>query len=248
MADGEQYPICLSRRTRAVARPFDQTGHAYLCLSCQNQFSPTLWLDPLAKPKEANVAKENLICPNCEGEMLKTLVPSVDPDGQKYDCHVCVLCSSSLRIPKPTKPEKQELDPGRPEPPGETYHLDAPLFTYALGPEASLALWTADQRAFGVRRSNGWPALEHEHLRLHPNCVVCGTKTGCVGHHIIPFHVNPNRELDPENLATLCPPHHLLVGHLMNWASYNDRVVEIAAMLASLIRTRPTKTISIAPV
>jgi hypothetical protein len=47
-------------------------------------------------------------------------------------------------------------------------------------------------------------------------------------HHIKPFHLHPNLELDPRNLITLCElpgrDHHLLIGHLDEWESYNVNV------------------------
>lgn len=45
-------------------------------------------------------------------------------------------------------------------------------------------------------------------------------------HHVVPVHIDPTRELDPANLITLCPPHHLLFGHLMLWEAYNSEVVK----------------------
>lgn len=49
-------------------------------------------------------------------------------------------------------------------------------------------------------------------------------------HHVVPFHVDPSRELDPSNLMTLCEAKkygincHLLVGHLGNWRRWNPFV------------------------
>jgi hypothetical protein len=43
-----------------------------------------------------------------------------------------------------------------------------------------------------------------------------------------PFHLYPQLELDPSNLITLCEikgrDHHLLIGHLDDWESYNPNV------------------------
>lgn len=62
-----------------------------------------------------------------------------------------------------------------------------------------------------------------------PTCAACGhTGLGVQVHHIKPFHLHPNLELDPDNLITLCEvkgrEHHLLLGHLDNWESYNVNV------------------------
>ncbi|WP_149401495.1 HNH endonuclease [Dictyobacter arantiisoli] len=84
---------------------------------------------------------------------------------------------------------------------------------------------------YGRARSPEWPRVAHEHLSHQPACVVCGHRgKGLQVHHIKPFHLYPELELDPNNLITLCEirgrTHHLLIGHLDNWESYNKRVRE----------------------
>jgi hypothetical protein len=59
--------------------------------------------------------------------------------------------------------------------------------------------------------------------------VACGYKGAKVQvHHIKPFHLHPQLELDPNNLITLCEAkgrdHHLLLGHLDEWESYNVNI------------------------
>jgi len=59
--------------------------------------------------------------------------------------------------------------------------------------------------------------------------VVCGYKGKKLHvHHIKPFHLHPQLELDPRNLITLCEArgrdHHLLLGHLGTWESYNEHI------------------------
>jgi 5-methylcytosine-specific restriction endonuclease McrA len=82
---------------------------------------------------------------------------------------------------------------------------------------------------YGKARSPEWPRVAHEHLLHEPACVVCGHRgKGLQVHHIKPFHLYPELELDPHNLITLCEvkgrDHHLLVGHLDDWESYNLNV------------------------
>lgn len=84
-------------------------------------------------------------------------------------------------------------------------------------------------RHYGRERSPEWPRVEKEHLLIEPACVACGHKgRGLQVHHIKPFHLYPALELDPHNLITLCEikgrDHHLLLGHLDDWASYNPNV------------------------
>jgi hypothetical protein len=84
-------------------------------------------------------------------------------------------------------------------------------------------------RQHGLERSPEWPRVEQEHRLREPRCVACGYKGRWVQvHHIKPFHIHPQLELDPDNLITLCQArgreHHLLLGHLGEWGSYNERV------------------------
>ena len=86
-------------------------------------------------------------------------------------------------------------------------------------------------RKHGVERSPRWPHVEKEHLLHEPSCAACGYRgKGLQVHHIKPFHLHPDLELDPRNLITLCEikgrDHHLLIGHLDNWESYNVNVRE----------------------
>jgi len=81
----------------------------------------------------------------------------------------------------------------------------------------------------GLERSPEWPRVEQEHLLREPICVACGYKGKWLQvHHIKPFHLHPQLELDPGNLITLCQArgrkHHLLLGHLGDWGSYNEHV------------------------
>ena len=84
-------------------------------------------------------------------------------------------------------------------------------------------------RRHGHERSPQWSRVRREHLLREPACVACGHKgRGLQVHHIKPFHLHPQLELDPRNLITLCElkgrDHHLLLGHLNSWESYNERV------------------------
>ena len=85
------------------------------------------------------------------------------------------------------------------------------------------------KRSQGRKRNPAWSKLAREHRLREPACVVCGHKgRGLQGHHIRPFHLHPELELDPDNLITLCEVrgrnHHLLIGHLDAWTSYNVHV------------------------
>ena len=87
-----------------------------------------------------------------------------------------------------------------------------------------------------------WPAVRRAHLRRYNVCTVCGTRKKLAAHHIRPIQWYPELELEPENLITLCEGpanHHLFVGHLMDWKSYNVNVVAEAKWWQMRIRNRP---------
>jgi 5-methylcytosine-specific restriction endonuclease McrA len=87
--------------------------------------------------------------------------------------------------------------------------------------------------ALAALRSPGWKSVRREHLLANPRCIVCGSTRGVVPHHVVPFHVAPDRELDPSNLVTLCESPtfncHLFFGHLKRWDRHNPNVAEDAA-------------------
>lgn len=84
-----------------------------------------------------------------------------------------------------------------------------------------------------TKRSPHWPAVEHKHLKMFPTCAACGSSTKLNVHHIKPFHLHPELELDPTNLITLCMENdcHIYIGHSDNFKLYNPNVVEDAAYI-----------------
>lgn len=96
-----------------------------------------------------------------------------------------------------------------------------------------------------VKRSPKWSIVRTRHLSKNPTCAVCGTKKKLEVHHIKPFHLYPELELDPDNLITLCETAehgiicHLLVGHLGNYRSLNENVVDDAKTWRSKLEGRP---------
>jgi hypothetical protein len=90
--------------------------------------------------------------------------------------------------------------------------------------------------SLGLKRSDKWPEVERAFVAAHPICAAC-TSTVVQAHHVLPFHFaillgRPDLELDPRNLITLCEKekgeeandHHLLLGHLDDFQSYNKDV------------------------
>lgn len=97
--------------------------------------------------------------------------------------------------------------------------------------------------AYGVQRRPGWRKAAHAWLKDHPACCVCGVTTQVQVHHNFPWHLcvllgRPDLELDNRNFETLCESpnyeHHLLIGHLGSWESYNpdfDVMLRIPGLL-----------------
>ena len=93
----------------------------------------------------------------------------------------------------------------------------------------------------GSGRSSQWPAVRKKHLEKEPNCCVCNSKEELNVHHIIPFHIDATKELDENNLITLCEKNncHFLFGHYLNWKSYNPTVVKDSKEWRERIKNRP---------
>lgn len=87
------------------------------------------------------------------------------------------------------------------------------------------------KKSGGKTRNIKWEEVRDDYLRNNPKCVMCDITTNLEVHHIYPFHIcnelgRPDLELDPRNLITLCEgestnEHHLLMGHLDSWESFN---------------------------
>lgn len=87
----------------------------------------------------------------------------------------------------------------------------------------------------GNKRSSKWPSVRKKHLETYPACAVCGGKDKVEVHHIVPFNTNPELELEPTNLISLCESKsygivcHVLVGHCGNYKKINPEAVNDAA-------------------
>lgn len=96
-----------------------------------------------------------------------------------------------------------------------------------------------------THRSSRWPKVRAEFIEQNPTCAACGNgnRKQLEAHHIEPFHVNPERELDKSNLITLCESGpggmncHFCIGHSgVAWSAWNPTVIETAAMLLEMRR------------
>lgn len=99
----------------------------------------------------------------------------------------------------------------------------------------------------GGDRSSRWPYVREEFAIENPECVACGARQQLNVHHVVPFHEQPELELDKNNLITLCRDHHFRIGHdpdglagpeKPNWKKSNPSVREEAAAFRAANRIR----------
>lgn len=85
---------------------------------------------------------------------------------------------------------------------------------------------------FGDKRSSEWENVRNVFIKEHPVCGLCGTGKDLQVHHIRPFHLYPELELDPGNLIVLCVSKywgfscHLIAGHGCNFNNENPWILE----------------------
>lgn len=91
-------------------------------------------------------------------------------------------------------------------------------------------------------RSPKWSSIRKQHLDNQPVCAACGRNKKLEVHHIEPVHINPDRELDPTNLITLCDnPCHFVFGHLLDYKSWNKEIINDCAVYLNKVKNRPHK-------
>lgn len=78
----------------------------------------------------------------------------------------------------------------------------------------------------GIKRDPNWRLYRKLHLKRNNQCEICWEKMTLEVHHILPFHLFPFKELDWDNLVTLCRRCHLFVGHLDDYKKYNPNCRE----------------------
>jgi len=80
----------------------------------------------------------------------------------------------------------------------------------------------------GKKRAPSWSRFRKRYIAAIGRCEICARKRGLEAHHIIPFHIAPDLELNTGNLIALCRRCHLFVGHLGSWQKFNVSVVSDA--------------------
>lgn len=73
-------------------------------------------------------------------------------------------------------------------------------------------------------RSPKWRSVREKFLKQSSICEGCALDFNLEVHHIIPFHIRPELELDESNLITLCRDCHWNIGHLRDWSLSNPFV------------------------
>lgn len=103
-----------------------------------------------------------------------------------------------------------------------------------------ISLFKLDRTDIFGTRSYQWTKVRKEFLELNPSCKACGRNKNLEVHHIKPYHLYPDLEYDFNNLITLCDdPCHFVFGHLMNYKSWNENVIEDCELFYNKIRNRP---------
>ena len=95
------------------------------------------------------------------------------------------------------------------------------------------------QLLFGRPRSSRWKALRKRFIRQNPRCEACGAGNDLEAHHIFPYHLFPELELEEGNLITLCGTCHFVFGHLKDWGSYDPHVRMTAKWYRGRVDERP---------
>lgn len=92
-------------------------------------------------------------------------------------------------------------------------------------------------------RSPRWKSTRVAHLELNDRCLACGGRVSLEVHHLMPYHLAPDLELEPKNLITLCESSsrcHWIFGHLLNWRSYNPNAKADAMAFFNKVKNRPS--------
>lgn len=79
-----------------------------------------------------------------------------------------------------------------------------------------------------ITRSKHWARIRDELVATVKKCEACGCTERLQVHHVQPFHLHPELELDPVNLIVLCMgPNecHLRLGHGGSFNAYNPNIV-----------------------
>lgn len=83
------------------------------------------------------------------------------------------------------------------------------------------------EKSKSKNRSPRWDEVRDDFLARVGRCAACGSKKKLQVHHILPFRLHPELELEESNLIVLCMDEnecHLKIGHGGSFRSYNPGV------------------------
>lgn len=91
-----------------------------------------------------------------------------------------------------------------------------------------------------TQRSGSWRTIRNKHIQKNPHCAICGSKQNLTVHHIKSFNENPELELVPENLITLCENKnlncHFVFGHKMKWNNINRNIHQTIQFMKEFLK------------
>jgi len=88
-------------------------------------------------------------------------------------------------------------------------------------------------------RSGRWETTRDRYIEVHAFCEYCGRARSTVVHHVVPFHEDPERELDVANFLALCDQCHLRQAHLGDFKAWNPLIREEIQRNAEMVKARP---------
>ncbi len=96
--------------------------------------------------------------------------------------------------------------------------------------------------SLSIPRSSKWRKIRNFHLNSNPFCAICGSTDNLSVHHIKSFSENPELELAPDNLITLCENKnlncHFVFGHHMRWTNLNDDLLKNIGKIILFVKGR----------
>jgi 5-methylcytosine-specific restriction protein A len=88
-------------------------------------------------------------------------------------------------------------------------------------------------------RDGRWHKLRCDFLLKFPYCAICLSKKNLTVHHIKPFHLFPELELEWSNLLNVCENPglncHLYFCHWGNWKDFNSQIVADVPTIQKLL-------------
>jgi hypothetical protein len=82
-----------------------------------------------------------------------------------------------------------------------------------------------------VGRSPKWSTVRDKFIRANPRCAACGTAKELEAHHVLPYQIRPELELDETNLIQFCRSCHFAIGHGYDWTAWRPDCRKLAGQM-----------------